>query len=76
MSIIIWCLMAHVVCAVLAYPAVFADLQNPSFSAESNRESWHTDVRFAAFFSAFFGPIALLVSLLITNFCQHGYRWK
>ena len=73
----IWLVIGYLVCAFICYGLFFADLQGEFPSASGF--DYNLQMAFSAFFgilAGFFGPIGILMAILMTGFAHHGLKVK
>lgn len=73
----VWLVIGYLVCVFICYGMFFANLQGefPSASGFEYKEQ----MAFSAFFgilAGFFGPIGILMAILMTGFAHHGLKVK
>ena len=70
MTLLISCIVAWLVCAIIAASITLGHFQNkyPRIA----KEDYRSDLYEAWFFGLFFGPVALAVSFFLSGFCQYG----
>ena len=70
MTLLISCIVAWLVCAIIAASIALGHFQNkyPRIA----KEYYRSDLSVAWFFGLFFGPVALVVSFFLSGFCQYG----
>lgn len=71
---IILMIIGWIVCGIFAAGGLFATMQGDFSSDESTRE----DLGVALLIGLAFGPVALVLSIFLSGFYEHGWRlrWK
>lgn len=70
MTLLISCVAAWLVCAIIASSIALRHFQNKY--PRTTKEDYRSDLSFAWFFGLLFGPVALVVSFFLSGFCQYG----
>lgn len=73
----IWFVVGYLVCAFICYGMFFANLQGeyPSGSEFEYKEHMAQSVFFGAM-TGFFGPLGILMAILMTGFAHYGFKVK
>lgn len=66
-------LVFHLVCGVLAYGIIFADLQRRL--PKRGPDYYRRDLSYSVYIGIL-GPIGLTVSLIVSGFAEHGLKFR
>ena len=70
MTLLISCIVAWLVCAIITASIALGHFQGKYPRTE--KENYRSDLSGAWFFGLFFGPVALVISFFLSGFCQYG----
>lgn len=68
-------ILGYLTCSVVSFGIVFGHFQNNPNWKSIAEEGYRSDMGLALYV-ALFGPIGLIVSILLTGFCPYGLKFR